>query len=287
MSRARRNKTLRWPRNRGGGGERVFEVQVGAPGLGEREGAKRGVWRVRPALGGGCQLLWLWLGGCEGWACSGQLHPHGQWLFPALGNWFRSCRGLTVFLVLSVLLNVAFVVDKIVLAGKSHREIPVTPKDPCSVPSLEAWDQHNSICYSLLKDERTWEQARNRCSKLRASLAMLSDEEMDHLLSPSQDHIFHLNGNLDYWLRLRRRGERLQWMDGSSYNSSLEVLGNSECVYLADCTQERGLFKAAAVPLQQTPNSLICNRSEGERTFSILKTHNFPFSTSPGMSFCR
>ncbi|KFW75435.1 C-type lectin domain family 2 member D, partial [Manacus vitellinus] len=62
----------------------------------------------------------------------------------------------------------------------------------------------------------------------------LLSPSQDHLLSPSQDHIFHLNGNLDYWLGLRRRGERLQWVDGSSYNSSLEVLGNSECVYLAD-----------------------------------------------------
>ncbi|XP_064496562.1 early activation antigen CD69-like, partial [Pseudopipra pipra] len=110
--------------------------------------------------------------------------------------------------------------------GKSHGEIPVTPKDPCFVPSLEAWEQHNSVCYYLLKDERTWEQAQNRCSKLGASLAVLSDKEMDH--------IFHLNGNLDYWLGLQRWGEQLQWVDGSSYNSSLEVLGNSECVYLAD-----------------------------------------------------
>ncbi|XP_032533033.1 early activation antigen CD69-like isoform X2 [Chiroxiphia lanceolata] len=150
----------------------------------------------------------------------------------ALGNWFRSRRVLTVLLVSSVLLNVALVVA--VLSGKSHGEIPVTPKDPCFVPSLEAWDQHNSVCYYLLNDEGTWEQAQNRCSELGASLAVLSDKAMDHLLSPSQDQVFRLTGNLDYWLGLRRRGERFQWVDGSSYNSSLEVLGNSECVYLAD-----------------------------------------------------
>ncbi|NXF27863.1 CLC2L protein, partial [Rhodinocichla rosea] len=53
-------------------------------------------------------------------------------------------------------------------------------------------------------------------------------------------------GNGDFWLGLRRRGERLHWGDGSSYSSRFDVLGNSECVYLADkrlksdnCSSER------------------------------------------------
>ncbi|XP_039246732.1 early activation antigen CD69-like isoform X2 [Pipra filicauda] len=115
--------------------------------------------------------------------------------------------------------------------------------------------RYNSVCYYLLKGERTWDEAQNQCSKLGASLAVLSDKEMDHLLSPSQDHVFRLNGNLDYWLGLRRRGERFQWVDGSSYNSSLEVLGNSECVYLADhklrsedCSTERAYLCSKPQP---------------------------------------
>ncbi|KFW74009.1 Early activation antigen CD69, partial [Manacus vitellinus] len=60
----------------------------------------------------------------------------------------------------------------------------------------EDWDQHNSVCYYLFRDGRTWEQAQNRCSELGASLAVFSDKEMDH--------IFRLSGNLDYWLGLRR-----------------------------------------------------------------------------------
>ncbi|XP_032533036.1 early activation antigen CD69-like isoform X5 [Chiroxiphia lanceolata] len=140
-----------------------------------------------------------------------------------LGNWFRSRRVLTVLLVLSVLLNVVAVA---VLAGKSHGEIPVTPKGPQFVACPEDWIGYNRVCYYLSRDGRTWEQARDRCSELGASLAVLSDKTMGFL--------FRLNGNLDYWLRLRRQGERFQWVDGSSYNSSLEVLGNSECVYLAD-----------------------------------------------------
>ncbi|XP_039246736.1 early activation antigen CD69-like isoform X2 [Pipra filicauda] len=107
--------------------------------------------------------------------------------------------------------------------------------------------RYNSVCYYLLKGERTWDEAQNRCSKLGASLAVLSDKEMDH--------VFRLNGNLDYWLGLRRRGERFQWVDGSSYNSSLEVLGNSECVYLADhklrsedCSTERAYLCSKPQP---------------------------------------
>ncbi|XP_064496561.1 C-type lectin domain family 4 member G-like [Pseudopipra pipra] len=164
-----------------------------------------------------------------------------------LGNWFRSRRGLTVLLVLSVLLILALVMAVAVLAGEegaaasaqrqlwaqgwapcslwrgilrrspfpsSERlgEIPVTPGAPEFLACPEAWIGYNRVCYYLSRDEGTWEQARDRCSELRASLAVLSDKEMGFL--------FRLNGNLDYWLGLRRWGERLQWVDGSSYNSS-------------------------------------------------------------------
>ncbi|XP_039245334.1 early activation antigen CD69-like [Pipra filicauda] len=140
-----------------------------------------------------------------------------------LGNWFRSRRVVTVLLVLSVLLNVVAVA---VLSGKSHGEIPVTPKGPQFVACPEDWVGYNRVCNYFSWDWRTWEQAQHRCSELGASLAVLSDKAMGFL--------FRLNGNLDYWLGLWRQGERFQWVDGSSYNSSLEVLGNSECVYLAD-----------------------------------------------------
>ncbi|XP_064495315.1 C-type lectin domain family 2 member B-like [Pseudopipra pipra] len=161
----------------------------------------------------------------------------------ALGNWFRSCRGLTVLLCVILVLVVAVIVLAVALKFSQRVACP------------EAWEQHNSVCYYLLRDWRTWEQAQNRCSKLGASLAVFSDKEMDHLLSPSPGHVFRLNGNLDYWLGLRRWGERLQWVDGSSYNSSLEVLGNSECVYLADnklrsedCSTERAYLCSKPQP---------------------------------------
>ncbi|NXF28419.1 CLC2L protein, partial [Rhodinocichla rosea] len=61
-----------------------------------------------------------------------------------------------------------------------------------------------------------------------------------------QDLLFRLDRNVNFWLGLRRRGERLHWGDGSSYSSRVPVFGNSECVYLADerfrsgnCSSER------------------------------------------------
>ncbi|XP_017695375.1 PREDICTED: early activation antigen CD69-like, partial [Lepidothrix coronata] len=83
------------------------------------------------------------------------------------GNWFRSRRGLTVLLVLSVLLNVVAVA---VLAGKSHGEIPVTPEGPQFLACPEDWVGYNRVCYYLSVDWRTWEQAQDQCSELGASL---------------------------------------------------------------------------------------------------------------------
>ncbi|XP_037997397.1 C-type lectin domain family 2 member D-like isoform X2 [Motacilla alba alba] len=51
---------------------------------------------------------------------------------------------------------------------------------------------------------------------------------------PWQDLLFRLRGNGDYWLGLRRRGQRLHWGDGSSYSSRVPVFGDAECAYLAD-----------------------------------------------------
>ncbi|XP_032533400.1 early activation antigen CD69-like isoform X1 [Chiroxiphia lanceolata] len=163
-----------------------------------------------------------------------------------LGNWFRSHPWLNAFLVLSVLLNVALAVAVAVLAVRSLGEIPVTPRAPEFLACPEAWVGYNRVCYYLSREEGTWEQARDRCSELGASLVVLSDKEMSFL--------FRLNDNLDYWLGLRRQGERLQWVDGSSYNSSVPVLGDSECVYLGHRRFRSGVCSA------QRP--YLCNRPQ-------------------------
>ncbi|XP_077640929.1 C-type lectin domain family 2 member D-related protein-like isoform X1 [Lonchura striata] len=103
-------------------------------------------------------------------------------------------------------------------------QVPVTPEIlQCCPPG---WVGSNGVCYYLSRDSRSWDQAQERCSELGASLAILQDEAMDLL--------FCLRGNVDYWIGLRRRGERLHWGDGSSYSSRVPVFGNSECVFLAE-----------------------------------------------------
>ncbi|KAM7047952.1 C-type lectin domain family 2 member D2-like [Acridotheres tristis] len=151
-------------------------------------------------------------------------HVHKRILRRLPGEWF-SCHpvltsALIVLLVLVLALSVA-------LAVQSAPQLPVPPATPPSVLGCpRGWVGYNGVCYYFSKDSRSWEQSQERCSELGASLAILKDEEMDLF--------FRLRGNGDYWLGLRRRGEQLQWEDGSSFSSSVPVLGNSECVFLAD-----------------------------------------------------
>uniref|UniRef100_A0A8C0VE53 Early activation antigen CD69-like n=1 Tax=Cyanistes caeruleus TaxID=156563 RepID=A0A8C0VE53_CYACU len=142
-------------------------------------------------------------------------------------------------------------------AGNVHKRIlrrflaqqaPVPPVPVQGCPC--GWVCYCGTCYYLSRDHGTWEQSQERCSKLGASLAILKEEEMDLF--------FRLRGNTDYWLGLRRRGEHLQWVDGSNFSSWVPVLGNSECVYLADdkfrsvdCSNEQPyLCSKAQTPLQ-------------------------------------
>ncbi|XP_053805733.1 C-type lectin domain family 2 member B-like isoform X2 [Vidua chalybeata] len=149
-------------------------------------------------------------------------------------KWFSSHPVLVALLIL--LLLVLVLALGVALAVQSAPQVPVTPATPQCCP--HGWVGYNGVCYYLSSDYSTWEQGQERCSELGASLAILKDEAMDLL--------FRLRGNVDYWLGLRRRGERLHWGDGSSYSSWVPVLGNSECVYLADdkfrsemCSNER------------------------------------------------
>ncbi|XP_053805725.1 C-type lectin domain family 2 member D-like isoform X2 [Vidua chalybeata] len=152
------------------------------------------------------------------------------------GKWFSSHSMLVALLIL--LLLVLVLALGVALAVQSA-QVPLTPATPLLILGCpRGWVGYNGVCYYLSRDYGTWEQGQERCSELGASLAILKDEAMDLL--------FHLRGNVDYWLGLRRRGERLHWGDGSSYSSSVPVLGNSECVYLADdkfrsemCSNER------------------------------------------------
>ncbi|XP_063262270.1 C-type lectin domain family 2 member D-like isoform X2 [Prinia subflava] len=160
------------------------------------------------------------------------------------GKRFR-CRAVPVLvLVVLVLLVLALAVA---LAVQSAPQLPVTPATPQCCPS--GWVGYNGVCYYFSRDSSTWEQGQERCSELGASLAIVKDADLGLL--------FRLRGNVDYWLGLRRRGQRLHWGDGSNFSSWVPVLGNSECVYLADnkfrcedCSNERPyLCSKAQAPL--------------------------------------
>ncbi|XP_050832122.1 C-type lectin domain family 2 member H-like isoform X2 [Serinus canaria] len=138
------------------------------------------------------------------------------------GEWFRSHPVGTAVLIL--LLLVLVLALGVALAVQSAPQDPVTPEVLQCCP--HGWVGYNGICYYFSRDDGTWEQGQESCSKLGASLAILMDEAMDLL--------FRLRGNGDFWLGLRRRGERLQWEDGSSYSSRVPVFGSADCVYLAD-----------------------------------------------------
>ncbi|XP_074400487.1 uncharacterized protein LOC141729641 isoform X2 [Zonotrichia albicollis] len=151
-----------------------------------------------------------------------------------LGERFRCHRVLMDLLMLLLLLALVL---GVALAVPAAQQLPVTPASLqcCST----GWVGFNGVCYYFSRDFSTWEQGQERCSKLNASLAIAKDEE-------AMDLLFRLRGNIDFWLGLRRRGERLHWVDGSSYSSRVPVFGISECVYLADerfrsgnCSDER------------------------------------------------
>ncbi|KAM6038833.1 C-type lectin domain family 2 member B-like isoform 4-T4 [Theristicus caerulescens] len=102
------------------------------------------------------------------------------------------------------------------------------------------WVGYRNVCYYLSREEEgSWEWSQERCSSLGASLAVLK-------MGWEMDFLWRLKGNVDSWLGLRRRGEHLEWVDGSSFNLPFPIGGREECVYLNDrdlasssCSQSR------------------------------------------------
>ncbi|XP_074423922.1 C-type lectin domain family 2 member B-like isoform X3 [Larus michahellis] len=127
--------------------------------------------------------------------------------------------------------------DGRVVAGR-HGGDPAVPAAPM-LACPDDWVGYRNVCYYLSRDEGSWEWSQEQCSSHGASLAMPRREwEMEFLL--------RLKGNMDYWLGLRRRGERLQWVDGSSFNQRIPVKGHEPCLFLNDhdlmsasCSQAR------------------------------------------------
>ncbi|XP_039926892.1 early activation antigen CD69-like [Hirundo rustica] len=160
--------------------------------------------------------------GPQGTSATDNVHRRSHRRFP--GKWFRSHPVVVLVLTVLVFLVLALLVA---LAVQSAPQVPVPAATPLLVLGCPSgWVGYNGVCYYFSWDHGTWDQGQERCSELGASLAIVKDMHMDLL--------FRLRGNVDFWLGLRRRGERLQWGDGSDFSSWVPVLGDSECVYLAD-----------------------------------------------------
>ncbi|KAM6233315.1 early activation antigen CD69-like isoform 2-T2 [Porphyrio hochstetteri] len=135
--------------------------------------------------------------------------------------------GLVPALVLALIIALA--------ALSGGQECPPAPVLGCPYD----WVGYHHVCYYISKEEGTWDWSRERCSSLRASLAVLRAEwEVDFLTI--------LKDNANCWLGLRRQDGRLEWVDGSSYNLSTLVQNQAPCLYLNDrvivsssCSRER------------------------------------------------
>ncbi|XP_064330125.1 C-type lectin domain family 2 member B-like isoform X1 [Phalacrocorax carbo] len=145
--------------------------------------------------------------------------------YRALGEWCKLHWRCALVLAVLVALVMALCVALAAVSGKPKGNPPLPAALALACP--DGWVGYQRVCYYLSPREGSWEQGQETCSSLGASLAVLKRPwELEFLR--------RLKGNADYWLGLRRRGERLEWVDGSSLNETIPVRGQGECVYLND-----------------------------------------------------
>ncbi|XP_050770775.1 early activation antigen CD69-like isoform X1 [Gymnogyps californianus] len=127
---------------------------------------------------------------------------------------------LAVLMVVILALAAALAVQS---AGRhgSNPDLPAAPVLACP----EFWVGYRNVCYYLSREEGSWEWSQEQCSLRGASLAVLRREWEMEFLS-------RLKGNADCWLGLWRRGERVEWVDGSSFNNTFPVHGKDRCLFL-------------------------------------------------------
>ncbi|XP_063148872.1 C-type lectin domain family 2 member B-like [Candoia aspera] len=87
------------------------------------------------------------------------------------------------------------------------------------------WIGHRGRCYKPSEEEKNWQESQNACISLDASLAKITDEEMEFVKTITDNDIF--------WIGLRRKpNQPWKWPDGE--HSTWEVLGDEDCVFLDD-----------------------------------------------------
>ncbi|XP_050770773.1 C-type lectin domain family 2 member B-like [Gymnogyps californianus] len=155
-----------------------------------------------------------------------------------LGEWCALHPAFILVLAVLVVVILALAVALAVQSAGRHGSDPDLPAAPV-LACPEFWVGYRNVCYYLSREEGSWEWSQEQCSLHGASLAVLRREWEMEFLS-------RLKGNADCWLGLRRRGERVEWVDGSSFNNTFPVHGQGACMYLNDydvasssCSQQR------------------------------------------------
>ncbi|XP_058026090.1 C-type lectin domain family 2 member B-like [Ahaetulla prasina] len=100
-----------------------------------------------------------------------------------------------------------------------------SPSGTCpSVTCPPDWIGHQRHCYKFSDKDKNWNESQNFCMSHNASLAKITEEEMDFVKKFTRDNVF--------WIGLKKELDQLwKWLDGE--NSTLEVMGNGgDCAYL-------------------------------------------------------
>ncbi|XP_032061098.1 C-type lectin domain family 2 member B-like isoform X2 [Aythya fuligula] len=177
-----------------------------------------------------------------------------------LGRVCTTQRQRDVLLILTLMLILSMVV--LIATRKQQETAPV-------LACPYKWVGYRNVCYYLSgqQEQGNWSWSQEQCSRHGASLVVVKKDWELKFLRQFKD-------SGDSWLGLRRRGEQLRWVDGSSFNLTFPVQGVAECVYLngedvatSSCWQSRPYICSKPQAVGAAPE-----KDGGERTFSMLDT---------------
>ncbi|ETE57991.1 Early activation antigen CD69, partial [Ophiophagus hannah] len=122
----------------------------------------------------------------------------------------NKCRNLKI--VISLFLPIILILIVCLLYYKG-RSVPSNhQKDAIKYPPVTCppdWIGHQGHCYKLSREEKNWKESQNFCILHNASLAKITDEEMDFVTMLTRNHVF--------WIGLKREPDHSwKWLDGAN-----------------------------------------------------------------------
>nr|XP_038043848.1 C-type lectin domain family 2 member B-like isoform X1 [Anas platyrhynchos]XP_038043849.1 C-type lectin domain family 2 member B-like isoform X1 [Anas platyrhynchos] len=177
-----------------------------------------------------------------------------------LGRVCTTKRQRNMLIILNLMLISIIVVLIVTRPGEETAPEPACPSE---------WVGYCNVCYYLSgqQEQGNWSWSQEQCSRHGASLVVVNKDQELQFLRQFKD-------NGDSWLGLRRRGELLLWVDGSSFNLTFPVQGSAGCVYLngedmatSSCWQSRPYICSKPQAVGAAPEN-----GCGERTFPVLGT---------------